>query len=115
MVGLVSVIHEALLTADQVQPAATVRAIVPVVADWDTVRLVGEIEGVHVAEKANVFEAVLAVVPPGPIAETRASYVTVGAGALGNNGRKSTRIMLLAFGVGLPMSTVANGVGEPTG
>ena len=90
-------------------------AIVPVLVDADTVRLVGEIEGVHTGENANVFEAVLAAVPPGPIAETRASYVTFGAGALGSKGRKSTRIMLLAFGVGLPMSTVANGVGDPTG
>ena len=72
-VGPVSVIQDALLTADHAQPLASVSVTVPVVADCETDRLVGEIAGVQVGEKTNVLETVLAVVPPGPIADTRAS------------------------------------------
>jgi hypothetical protein len=72
-VGPVRVIHDALLTAVHAQPLGSVSATIPVVADCETDRLVGEMAGVQFGEKAKVFETELAVVPPGPMADTRAS------------------------------------------
>ena len=70
---LVTVSQEALLTAVHAHPAAAVTAMLPVpaadVSDW----LVGLIEGSHGAENENWFETALAVEPPDPTADTRAS------------------------------------------
>ena len=67
------VIHAALLTAVQTQPVPTVTVLLPVpppaAIDCD----VGEMLGVHGTLNANVFERVLAALPPGPTAETTAS------------------------------------------
>jgi hypothetical protein len=115
LVEPVSEIHEALLAAvhEQVAPAVTVT--LPVVNTDDTERLVGEMPGAQGALNENVFETALAVVPPGPTALTRASKITPGVGSDDSSGRKSTRMTLLAFGVGLPRFTVANAVDDPWG
>ena len=109
------VIHEALLAAVQPQPVPAETPTLPVVLDCEIERLVGEIVGAQPSEYPNVFEAVLALAPPGPIAVTRPSYVTPGVGVTVRRAMKSTRITPLEFGLGLPRSTVANAVVEPWG
>ena len=68
-----TVIHAALLTADHTQPVPTLTVLLPVPPPATTVCEVGEILGAQGAEKANVFDRALAVLPPGPTAETMVS------------------------------------------
>ena len=68
----VTVIQDALLVAFQVHPLPAVTVVLPVPPPDPTVWEVGEIDGAH-AWYVNVFEVVLAVDPPGPTADTRAS------------------------------------------
>jgi hypothetical protein len=112
----VSVSHALLLTAVHEHPVVAVNATVPVVAAFVTVRPVGEIDGGEQAgENEKPFDAVLAVMPPGPTALTRASNIRPGVGRLVSSGRKSTRMTLPAPGVGFPRLTVSNGIDDPTG
>src|SRR5262245_41285166 len=116
LVAPVSVIQLALLAAVQEQPVVAVTDTVPVSALDVTDRLVGVIDGgEHAGEKEKLLETALAVAPPGPTAFTRASNMRPGVGSRLRSGRKSTRMMLPAPGVGLPRFTVSNGVVEPTG
>jgi hypothetical protein len=69
----VIVIHETLLTAVHPHPVAADTVTLPVVLDCEIDRLTGEIVGAQVTEYANVFDVVLALAPPGPIAVTRPS------------------------------------------
>ena len=68
----VMVIQDALLVAFQVHPLPAVTVVLPVPPPDPTVWEVGEIDGAH-AWYVKVFEVVLAVEPPGPTADTRAS------------------------------------------
>jgi hypothetical protein len=68
-----TVIHAALLTADHTQPVPTLTVLLPVPPPATTDCEVGEILGVQGAVNANVFERALAVLPPGPTAETMVS------------------------------------------
>jgi hypothetical protein len=116
LVAPVSVIHVELLAAAQPHPVVDVTDTLPVVAALDTDRLVGEIDGVaHAGENEKLFETVLFPAPPGPVADTRASKRRPGVGSTSSSGRKSTRITLLEFGVGLPRLNVAKAFGDPTG
>jgi hypothetical protein len=69
----VTVIHAALLTADHTQPVPTLTVLLPVPPPATTACEVGEMLGAQGAEKANVFDRALAVLPPGPTAETMVS------------------------------------------
>ena len=73
LLPLVIEIHEALLAAVHPQPVPAETATLPVVLDCEIERLAGEIVGAHVAEYPKVFDAALALAPPGPIAVTRPS------------------------------------------
>jgi hypothetical protein len=70
---LVTVIHEALLTACHEHPVATVTVVLPGPPAAAIDCAAGEMLGVHPPLIANVFERVLAVLPPGPIDSTTAS------------------------------------------
>jgi hypothetical protein len=69
----VVVIHAALLTALQVQPAAAVTVVVTAAPAAATDWLVGAIVGGHGRLNEKVFERPLDAAPPGPIALTTAS------------------------------------------
>jgi len=98
--------HAALLTDVHGHPVAILTATLPLPADDGNVWLVGVIDALHVSEKENVFDTSLAVLPPGPTAETRASYTTPGTGAGFSSDRNSTRILPSASGAGFPRPTV---------
>jgi hypothetical protein len=70
---LVIVIHATLLTAVHEHPVAIPTETLPFPAADEKLWAVGVIEGLHVSENANVFETLLALTPPGPTADTRAS------------------------------------------
>jgi hypothetical protein len=112
LVAPVSVIHDALLAADQAHPAATVRPTLPVPPPDTTDWLVGESVGAQGGVNEKPFETVLAVEPPGPMAVTRASKTVPGVRTTCSNGRKSTRMMPLT-GAGLPRSIVSVAVDDP--
>jgi hypothetical protein len=99
------VIHVAPLVAVQAQPspAVTVTLEVPPAApiervDGDTV---GEAHG---ALYAKVFDRSLIATPPGPLAPTRASYITPEESGF-SSATKSTRISPSGPGSGLPRVT----------
>jgi hypothetical protein len=69
----VMVSQAALLVAVHPHPAPAETATLPVPPVAPTDWLVGEIPGLQVTAHENVFDKVLVVVPPGPIAATRAS------------------------------------------
>lgn len=98
----VIVIHAALLIAAHRQPAPTVTVLLPAPAaaaiDWD----VGEMEGAHGVPNAKVLDRELSALPPGPTAETIASYITPGVRAVVSRGAKSRRTMPSAPGAGFP-------------
>jgi hypothetical protein len=102
----VTVIHEALLTAVHVQPVPAVTVVLPAppaaAIDW----LAGEIVGEQGTEKENVFDGRLVDDPPGPLADTRPSYITPPVSGVVSSDTKLTRIMPSASGVGLPRGTV---------
>jgi hypothetical protein len=114
-VAPVSVIHDALLDADQVQPVPAVTETLPVVALCATDLLVGEIDDEHTELNEKVLEMVLLVEPPGPTAATRASKLTPGVGSTDSSGRKSTLITPSEPGDGLPRLTVVKATDDPTG
>ena len=82
LVAPVSVIQPLLLAADHEHPAVAVTPTLPVARADVTDRFVGLIEGVeHAGENEKLFDAVLSVLPPGPIAVTRASNMRPGVGS----------------------------------
>ena len=113
LVAPLSVTQPALETADHVHPVPAVTPTLPVAAPEPTDCPVALSEGEQAPWNENPFDSVLAVEPPGPTAETRASKTTPGVGTLCRSGRKSTRITP-AVGAGLPRSIVSNGTDEPT-
>jgi hypothetical protein len=113
LVAPVRVIQLAFETPDHAQPAPAVTPTLPVAPPEPTDCPVELIEGAHAALNEKPFDTVLLVVPPGPIAATRASKTTVGVGTLWRSGRKSTRITP-PLGVGLPRSMVSNATDDPT-
>ena len=80
------------LAAVHAQPGVADTMTVPFVADGPTDTLTGANEAPHCAVKTNVFEGVLADPPSGPIATTRASCTTPGAGHAERSEVKLTRI-----------------------
>jgi hypothetical protein len=108
------VIQAALLAVVHAQPppADTVTLAEPPPAVKDCVA--GEMEGAQGAENSNGFETELTALPPGPTADTRASYTTPGAGGVDIRLRKLTRIRPSVPGDGLPRLTLSNGVVAPT-
>ena len=102
---LVIVNHAALLTEVQLHPVAILTATLPLPAADENDWLVGVIEGLQVNEKANVFDTSLADEPPGPTADTRASYTTPGTGAGFRSDTNATRIFPSASGAGFPRLT----------
>src|SRR5215211_863208 len=99
---LVIVNHEALLSAVHGHPVPVLRDTVPVAADDENVWLAGVIDGLQLTENENVFETPLATVPPGPTADTRASYTTPPTGAGFSSDTNWTRILPSGSGAGLP-------------
>jgi len=114
LVAPVSVNHAAFDTADQVHPVPAVTPTLPVPPPAPTDCPDALRVGAHAPWNEKLFEAVLAVDPPGPTAVTRASYTTPGVGVLCSSGRKSTR-MMPPLGAGLPRSIVSNATEEPAG
>jgi hypothetical protein len=112
LVAPVSVIHDALLAADQVHPAPTVTPTLPVPPPDTTAWLVGESVGAQGGVNEKPFDTVLGVEPPGPTAVTRASKTVPGVRATCSSGRKSTR-MMPPTGAGLPRSMVSVAVDDP--
>lgn len=110
---LVTVIQLAFETADHVQPEPAVTPTLPVVTPEPTDCPVELMDGAQGPVNEKPFDAELPVEPPGPIAMTRASNTTLGAGALCRSGRKSTR-MTPPLGAGLPRSMVSNAIADPT-
>ena len=110
---LVIVIQLAFETAVHVQPVPAVTPTLPVVTPAPTDCPVELMDGAQDCVNEKPFDAELPVEPPGPIAMTRASNTTLGAGALCRSGRKSTR-MTPPLGAGLPRSMVSNGTEDPT-
>ena len=110
---LVTVIQLAFETAVHVQPAPAVTPTLPVVTPAPTDCPVELMDGAQGGVNEKLFEAELPVEPPGPIAMTRASNTTPGAGVLCRSGRKSTR-MTPPLGAGLPRSMVSNATEDPT-
>jgi hypothetical protein len=103
----------ALLTAVQGQPVPVLRETLPLPAEDVNVWLVGVREGLQVDENENVFETALVAVPPGPTAETRASYSTPATGAGLSRLTNGARILPSASGAGLPRLTVCRTWEEP--
>jgi hypothetical protein len=110
---LVTVSHQTLLAAVHVQPVPALIANVPLAPPAAADKVLGEIAYVQTAEKENPFDTPLGVAPPGPTADTRASYITFGAGTELRRAMKSTRILPSPAGAGLPRLTVAKGVAPP--
>jgi hypothetical protein len=79
--ALVIVSHDALLVAVHGHPVAIRTLTVPPPAAAVNVWLIGVREAPHVPENENVFEKVLAALPDGPTAATRAAYTTPATGA----------------------------------
>ena len=93
------------VVALQAQSAPAVTFTEPDAAAAPNEALIDDNAGAHGAEKTNVFEKSLDVVPPGPIAVTRAWYSTpVGSGE-DSRATKSTLIVPSASGAGFPRST----------
>lgn len=80
------------LAAVHAQPAVADTITVPVVDEGPTDTLTGARDAPHWAVKTNVFEGVLVDPPSGPMATTRASCTTPGAGHDPSNGVKFTLI-----------------------
>ena len=110
---LAIVSQAALLTAVQGHPVPVLTEILPLPAEDENVWLVGVREGLQVDENENVFETGLVDVPPGPIAEMRASYRTPAVGAGLSRFTNGTRILPSASGAGLPRLMVCRIWDEP--
>ncbi len=105
----VTVIHSALLTAVQAHPTATVTVVLPLppaaAMDCDAGAIVGAHNGLDgLTEK--VLDRGPAPVPPGPTADTTASYTTPAVSGVDSRTMKSIRINPSLSGTGLPRSAV---------
>jgi hypothetical protein len=101
------------LAAVHAQPGVADTTTVPFVAAGPTDTLTGANEAPHCAVKTNVFEGVLVAAPFCPIATTRASCTTPGAGHAERSDVKVTRIFPSAWGAGLPRLITCTGVVPP--
>ena len=103
----------ALLAAVHAQPADADTTTVPVVDEGPTDTLTGARDAPHWAVKRNVFEGMLADPPSGPMATTRASCTTPGAGHDPSSGVKFTLIFPSGWGAGFPRLTTCTGCAPP--
>ena len=95
----------------QVVPAETDTE--PVVADAPTEVATLDSAGAHGAEDAKVLEIWLAELPPGPTADTRASYMVPPTSGTVSREVNANRIKPSASGLGFPMSIEYDGMEEP--
>ena len=103
----VIVSQAAVLDADHVHPAAALTVTMPVDAPAPTDAPDADSVGAHTTEYEKRLDTVLVAVPPGPTADTRASYSTPVASGAGSSGRKATRINPPVPGAGFPRLTLA--------
>jgi hypothetical protein len=105
---LAMVSQEVLLEDVHVQPAGLVTLTLPLPALAAADRLADERAVVQVGEYWNWFDTRLMLVPPGPEAATRASYITPAVnGEI--KGKKFTLIFPSDCGAGLPRLTLVKG------
>jgi hypothetical protein len=98
----VTEIHDALLTAVQVQPLPAVTVTLPDPPLDPRLCDVGDAEYVQGAVKPNVLDSALAPLPPGPTAATSATYTVPGTGHPAKMDLRSTVIVPVESGVGFP-------------
>src|SRR5262249_47335050 len=102
----VTVSQVAPLDAVHAQPAPVDTVNVPEPPPAATACVLGDTVNVHAAAvMANVLETALADVPPGPIVDTRASYVTPATSGVASSDTKSTLMSPSRSGAGLPRLT----------
>jgi len=108
--------HATVLEAVHAHPAGAVTEIAPEAPPLANDAEVGDTAYVHVDadENSNVFDNTLGAIPPGPTAETVASYTTPAGGSAPPSAESSTAIVLLPSGVGLPSENVWKGCNAPT-
>jgi hypothetical protein len=109
----VIVIHGELLTAVHTHPTAALTVVLPVPPDDAIDWLEGEMVGAHGAINEKLFERALAELPPGPTADTTASYTTVGVSGVARSATKSRRIIPSESGAGFPRLTVCSAAVPP--
>jgi hypothetical protein len=109
----VTVIQLAVLVADHWQPLVAVTLSVAVPPGAPICGARGATVAAHWVENVNEFESELAAVPPGPTAATSATYVVPGIGQPTNVVVRSTVMVFVESGVGLPRLAVWNGADAP--
>src|SRR5690606_9273803 len=105
----VIVMHAAMLSPVHAHSFASITAALPVPPCTGTDMTDAFRCGEHGDENEKVFDRSLAALPPGPTADTRASYSAPGAGRGTNRSTKSTRIFPSGAGFGFPRFTDMNG------
>ena len=102
----VTVIQVALLTAVHPQPVPAVTFVLPVPPAATAFIELEDRAKLHTAVNENVFESALGVLPPGPTAATSETYVVPMTGHPTRIDVRSTVMVLVPSGVGLPSELV---------
>jgi hypothetical protein len=105
----VTVIQAALLTAVHAQPVPAVTVVLLVPPPEAAESVDGEIVGAQGAVNEKVLDGRLVPVPPGPMAEIRASYTTPVVNGVVRSATKSSRILPSTSSAGLPRLIVCTG------